>query len=184
MSAGLVDSHGAAIGETDAGRAEEGGRRAEGFATRPVLQGTLGMVAAGHYLASAIGLCVLEQGGNAIDAGVAAGIAVNVLKPQSNGIGGEVPILIHHAASGESFAVNGQGWAPRRATIGWFRERGISLIPADGFLPATVPAAFGSWCAALERFGTASIEDVLGPSVELAESGFPLYATLRSEAHV
>ena len=180
MSAGLVDSHGAAIGETDAGRAEEGGRRAEGFATRPVLHGTLGMVAAGHYLASAIGLRLLEQGGNAIDAGVAAGIAVNVLKPQSNGIGGEVPILIHHAASGESFAVNGQGWAPRRATIGWFREHGISLIPADGFLPATVPAAFGSWCAALERFGTASIEDVLGPSVELCESGFPLYATLRN----
>src|SRR5688500_13056723 len=109
MSAGLVDSHGAAIGETDAGRAEEGGRRAEGFATRPVLQGTLGMVAAGHYLASAIGLRVLEQGGNAIDAGVAAGIAMALLKPQENGLGGEAPILIHLAGDGRSVAVNGQG---------------------------------------------------------------------------
>src|SRR5688500_14250847 len=182
MSAGVVDSHGAAIGETEP--APAGTRRAEGFATRPVLQGTLGMVAAGHYLAAAIGLRLLEHGGNAVDAGVAAGIALAVPQPQRNGIGGEVPILIRRAALGETFAVNGQGWAPRRATIDWFRERGIALIPADGFLPATVPAAFGSWCAALERFGTATIEDVLGPSVELAESGFPLYATLRSEAHV
>jgi len=154
MSAGLVDSHGAAIGETDSGPSSTDSRRVEGFATRPVLQGTLGMVAAGHYLAAAIGLRLLERGGNAIDAGVAAGIALSVLKPQSNGIGGEVPILIDHASSGQTVAINGQGWAPRLATIDWFQERDISLIPADGFLPATVPAAFGRWCTALERFVT------------------------------
>ncbi|HEX2036523.1 MAG TPA: gamma-glutamyltransferase family protein [Chloroflexota bacterium] len=170
-----VDSHGAEIGEVGLQRPA---RARGGFATRPVLQGTLGMVAAGHYLASAIGLRLLEQGGNAVDAGVAAGLALAVLKPQSNGIGGEVPILIHLATGGRTVAINGQGWAPQRATIGWFRERQLTLIPGDGFLPATVPAAFGSWCTALLRFGTASLTDVLGPAVELASGGFPVYGAL------
>src|SRR5689334_19174261 len=105
-----LDAHGSAIGE--AGIAP--------FATRPVLQGTLGMVAAGHYLAAAIGLSVLERGGNAVDAGVAAGFAVSLLKPQSVGIGGEAPMLIHLAETARSVAINGQGWAPREATIDWF----------------------------------------------------------------
>src|SRR5438552_15546008 len=96
-----TDAHGSAVGET----------RPVPFATRPVLQGTFGMVAAGHYLAAAIGLSLLEQGKNAIDAGVAAGFALSLLKPQSVGIGGEVPILIN--ANGKTHVVNGQGWAPR-----------------------------------------------------------------------
>src|SRR5438067_3177189 len=165
-----VDAHGTSVGET----------RPIPFATRPVLQGTLGMVAAGHYLAAAIGLSLLEKGGNAVDAGVAAGFAVALLKPQSVGIGGEAPILIHRADQHRTVAINGQGWAPRAATIDWFRSRGISLIPSDGFLPATVPAQFASWCTALLHFGTASLADVLGPAVDLAEGGFPMYAALHS----
>lgn len=178
-----VDSHGAAIGEVGLADGAQHVRRTATFATRPVLKGTLGMVAAGHYLASAIGLRLLEQGGNAVDAGVAAGLALALLKPQSNGIGGEVPILVHVAgrqgAEDRNVAINGQGWAPRGATIGWFRAQGISVIPGDGFLPATVPGAFGSWCAALQQFGTASLADVLGPAVDVAESGFPIYGALR-----
>src|SRR5712692_7557912 len=92
-----TDAHGSAVGET----------RPVSFATRPVLQGTLGMVAAGHYLAAAIGLRLLEAGGNAVDAGVAAGFALALLKPQSVGIGGEGPILIHLAQSGRSIAITG-----------------------------------------------------------------------------
>lgn len=165
-----TDAHGSAVGES----------RPVPFATRPVLQGSLGMVAAGHYLAAAIGLSLLEKGGNAVDAGVAAGFALALLKPQSVGIGGEVPILIHLGRQGRSVAINGQGWAPRAATIDWFRSHGIKLIPSDGFLPATVPAQFGSWCTALLQFGTASLADVLGPAVELAENGFPVYTALRN----
>jgi gamma-glutamyltranspeptidase/glutathione hydrolase len=165
-----TDAHGTAIGET----------RPVPFATRPVLQGTLGMVAAGHYLAAAIGLSILEKGGNAVDAGVAAGFAVALLKPQSVGIGGEVPILIHLADQRRSVAINGQGWAPRAATIDWFRRHAIRLIPSDGFLPATVPAQFASWCTALQRFGTCSLADVLGPVVDLAQGGFPVYTALRN----
>src|SRR5437868_6818475 len=107
----MVDAHG--------GGPEGMGKRAQGqgFATRPVLQGTFGMVAAGHYLASAIGLRVLEQGGNAVDAGIAAGLALALLKPQSVRLRGDVPILIHLAQSGRSMAINGAGCAPRAATI-------------------------------------------------------------------
>jgi gamma-glutamyltranspeptidase/glutathione hydrolase len=123
---------------------------------------------------------VLEAGGNAVDAGVATGFALSLLKPQSVGIGGEVPILIHLAEQQRSVAVNGQGWAPRAATIDWFRAQGISLIPSDGFLPATVPAQFASWCTALQHFGTKSLADVLGPTVDLAEDGFPVYAAMRN----
>jgi gamma-glutamyltranspeptidase/glutathione hydrolase len=165
-----TDAHGSAIGES----------RPVPFATRPVLQGTLGMVAAGHYLAAAIGLSILERGGNAVDAGVAAGFAVSLLKPQSVGIGGEVPILIHLADQQRSVAINGQGWAPRAATIAWFRKHNVDLIPSDGFLPATVPAQFAAWCTALEHFGTLSLSDVLGPAVDLAEGGFPVYTAMRN----
>jgi gamma-glutamyltranspeptidase/glutathione hydrolase len=138
------------------------------------------MVAAGHYLAAAAGLRLLDQGGNAVDAGVAAGFALAVLKPQENGLGGEAPLLVHLAGEGRNVAINGQGWAPRRATIEWFRGQGMRAVPPDGFLPATVPGAFGSWCAALLRFGTATLPDVLAPAVELAEEGFPLDAALRA----
>ncbi|MGH2369360.1 MAG: gamma-glutamyltransferase, partial [Chloroflexota bacterium] len=183
-------THGAGVNEVGpaaapGGAGDQAGLASQsGFATRPVLQGTLGMVAAGHYLAGAIGLRLLEQGGNAVDAGVAAGLAMALLKPQENGLGGEAPILIHLAGEGHheqrSVAINGQGWAPKAATIGWFRQHNISLIPPDGLLPATVPGAFGSWCAALQRFGTMPLADVLGPAVELAEGGFPLYRALQA----
>ncbi|MDE2931852.1 MAG: gamma-glutamyltransferase family protein [Chloroflexota bacterium] len=150
------------------------------FTTRPVITGTFGVVTTGHYLATSIGMRVLEAGGNAIDAGVAAGFALNMLKPHSNGIGGESPILIHSArADGPRIvAVNGQGMAPKRATIEWFRSQNIDLIPGDGFLPATVSGAFGAWVTSLLRFGRLSLKETLGPVVDLARDGFPMYAEL------
>ena len=150
------------------------------FTTRPVIMGTFGVVTTGHYLATAIGMRVLESGGNAIDAGVASGFALNLLKPHANGIGGEAPILIHRAAADgpQVVAVNGQGIAPKRATIAWFREQNIDLIPGDGFLPATVPGAFGAWVTALLRYGSLSLKETLGPVVDMARGGFPMYAEL------
>ena len=151
-----------------------------GFTTRPVIMGTHGVVTTGHYLATAIGMRVLDQGGNAIDAGVAAGFALNMLKPQSNGIGGESPILIHRDGGDgpQVAAINGQGIAPKRATIEWFRSQNIDLIPGDGFLPATVPGAFGAWVTSLLRYGRLSLKETLGPVVDLARDGFPMYAEL------
>ena len=150
------------------------------FTTRPVFMGRHGVVTAGHYLAAAAGMRMFEKGGNAIDAGVAAGLALNVLEPQSNGIGGEVPILIYSARQKRVYAINGQGYAPKAATIAWFRSRGIEIIPGDGFLPATVPGAFGSWTTALQQFGRLQFKEVLEPTIELTGEGFPVYPGLHS----
>ena len=150
------------------------------FTTRPNIMGTHGVVASGHYLASVIGLDILRRGGNAVDAGVAMGFALSALEPHSYGIGGEAPILIYSAKEKHVYAIKGQGYAPLKATIGWFRRNKIRLIPGDGFLPATVPGAFDAWITALLSFGTLSLKDVLEPTVHLHEAGFPVYERLRS----
>lgn len=149
------------------------------FTTRPVIRGTRGVIATGHYLATEAGVHILRSGGNAIDAGVAAGFCLHILEPHQNGVGGEAPILIYSADRGKPFSINGHGTAPRRATIAWFREQGIDLIPGNGFLPATVPAAFDSWITALREFGTMSLAEVLAPALDLAENGFSMYSGLR-----
>jgi gamma-glutamyltranspeptidase/glutathione hydrolase len=151
----------------------------EGFTTRPVITGRKGVVTAGHYLAAAAGMEILRAGGNAIDAGVAMGFCLAVLEPHLNGIGGESPILIHHARSGRTVAVSGQGTAPKAATLQLFRERGITLIPGDGLLPATVPSQVSNWITALDEFGTLPLAAVLPPAIDLAREGFAMYHGLR-----
>jgi gamma-glutamyltranspeptidase/glutathione hydrolase len=149
------------------------------FTTRPVYMGRHGVVASGHYLAARAGQRMFDRGGNAIDAAVASGFALNLLEPHNNGLGGEVPILVWTAKEGGPFSISGQGFAGKAETVEWFRKANIDLIPGDGFLPATVPAMFGSWAYALLRFGTLTLKDVLGPAIELAESGFAIYPGLR-----
>ncbi len=148
------------------------------FTTRPVVMGTHGAVTSGHYLSSLIGVNILQQGGTAIDAGVAMGFASTVLEPYLLGIGGEVPILIYSADLEQVISINGQGFAPQDATIDWFLENKIDLIPGDGFLPATVPGAVDGWITALTEFGSMTLESVLNPSIKLATAGFPMYAQL------
>src|SRR6185295_13505127 len=92
------------------------------FTTRPVFYGRRGVVASGHYLGARAGQLMFDKGGNAIDAAVASGFALNVLEPQSCGIGGEVPILVYLAARGQVHSVSGQGWIGQAATIDWFRK--------------------------------------------------------------
>ena len=106
------------------------------FTTRPELSGTFGMVASTHWLASAAGMAVLERGGNAFDAAVAAGLALQVVEPHLNGPGGEVPILLW---DGQARVICGQGPAPSGATIEAYRERGLELVPGKGRLAACVP---------------------------------------------
>jgi gamma-glutamyltranspeptidase/glutathione hydrolase len=153
-------------------------RATDGFTTRPVIAGRHGVVCAGHYLAASAGLHILRRGGNAIDAAVAMGFCSAVLEPHLNGVGGESPILIHHAKSKRVVAVNGQGTAPQAATIEWFRSEGIDLIPGDGLLAATVPSQVDNWITALAQFGTLSLEAVLSPAIEMARDGFPMYRAL------
>jgi gamma-glutamyltranspeptidase/glutathione hydrolase len=152
----------------------------DGFTTRPVYMGTHGIICSGHYLAARAGQRMFDKGGNAIDAAVASGYALNLLEPQSNGLGGEVPILVYSAKEKKPFAISGQGFIGEKATVDWFRKAGIDMIPGDGFLPACVPAAFGSWATALMRFGTLTLKDVLEPVIDYAASGFPVYPGLRN----
>lgn len=155
------------------------GAGSDTITTRPVIMGTHGMVTSGHYLASRIGLSVLEDGGNAVDAGVAMGFALSVLEPYIYGIGGEVPILIYLAKEKKVLALSGQGPAPRNATIELFKGMGIDTIPGDGLLASCVPDAVSTWITALERFGTVDLARVLAPAWDLARNGFPMYGRLR-----
>src|SRR4249920_1835675 len=99
------------------------------FTTRPELAGTFGMVASTHWLASGTGMSVLERGGNAFDAAVAAGLVLQVVEPHLNGPGGDVPAIIHSAERDEVLVVCGQGPAPAAATIEHFGGLGLDLIP-------------------------------------------------------
>jgi gamma-glutamyltranspeptidase / glutathione hydrolase len=144
------------------------------FTTRPELAGTFGMVASTHWLASASGLAVLEQGGNAFDAAVAAGLVLQVVEPHLNGLGGEVPVIAHHADRGETFVLCGQGTAPAAATPEVFGRLGLDLIPGSGLLAACVPGAFGAWMLLLREYGTLRLRDVLGYAIDYAQSGYPV----------
>ncbi|MFI7634438.1 gamma-glutamyltransferase family protein [Nonomuraea sp. NPDC049400] len=132
------------------------------------------MVASTHWLASATGMGVLERGGNAFDAAVAAGFVLQVAEPHLNGPGGEVPILLWSEAEQKVSAVCGQGVAPAAATIERFTELGLDIVPGTGLLAATVPGAFGGWMLMLERWGTWSLADVLAPAIHYAEHGVPV----------
>jgi gamma-glutamyltranspeptidase/glutathione hydrolase len=144
------------------------------FTTRPQLAGTFGMVASTHWLASAAGMAVLEQGGNAFDAAVATGLVLQVVEPHLNGPGGEVPVIGYHAGEREVFVLNGQGPAPRAATLEHFRGLGLDLVPGSGLLPACVPAAFGTWMLLLAARGSMRLGDVMRYAIGYARDGYPL----------
>jgi gamma-glutamyltranspeptidase/glutathione hydrolase len=147
------------------------------FTTRPELVGTFGMVAATHWLASAAGMRILEAGGNAFDAAVAAGFTLQVVEPHLNGPAGEVPILFAHAG-GPVRVIAGQGPAPAAATIDAFAGLGLDLVPGTGSLAACVPGAFDAWLRLLAEHGTARLADVLAPALSYAEDGFPVVASI------
>src|SRR5438105_8547638 len=148
------------------------------FSTRPELRRTFGMVASTPWLASAAGMAVLEHGGNAFDAAVAAGFTLQVVEPHLNGPGGDLPVIFYDGTSDDVHVLCGQGTAPRSATIDAFRDRGLALIPGTGLLPAVVPGAFGGWLLLLERFGTWRLADVLEFAIGFAEDGFPVIPSI------
>lgn len=144
------------------------------FTTRPELTGTLGMVTSTHWLSAQSGMAVLERGGNAFDAAVAAAFVLQVVQPEQNGPGGEVPILAHHAATESTFVVNGQGPSPAALTGEALRSLGVDFVPQDGLLPACVPAMFGTLTLLLEQYGTMRLRDVLDYAIGYAHHGFPM----------
>jgi gamma-glutamyltranspeptidase/glutathione hydrolase len=145
-----------------------------------VIRGRRAVVTSGHYLATAAGFRVIEQGGNAFDAAAAMAFCLLLMEPQRNGLGGEVPILLYSASEQRVVAVSGQGFSPAALTIEYCREQGLDLIPGDGFVPACVPAMVGTWALVLARYGTRTFGQVLAPAIELAEQGFAVYESMQA----
>jgi gamma-glutamyltranspeptidase/glutathione hydrolase len=144
------------------------------FTTRPELRGTFGMVSSTHWLASAAGMAVLEQGGNAFDAAVGAGLTLQVVEPHLNGPGGDLPALVWPASRGEPLVLCAQGVAPAAATIEHYRdELGLQLVPGTGLLAAVVPGAFDGWMLLLRDHGTLPLRDVFRFAIGYAEDGYP-----------
>jgi gamma-glutamyltranspeptidase/glutathione hydrolase len=144
------------------------------FTTRPEIRGTFGVVASTHWLASAVGMSVLEKGGNAFDAAAAAGFTLQVVEPSTNGPLGEAPMLVWSEADRRCDMICGQGVAPAAATIGKYRDLGLDLIPGTGMLAAAVPAAFGAWMRLLRDHGTMPLGEIMGPAISYAEHGYPM----------
>jgi gamma-glutamyltranspeptidase/glutathione hydrolase len=146
----------------------------ESFTSRPELCGTWGAVASTHWIASAVGMRLLEAGGNAFDAAASAGFVLQIVEPHLNGPGGDVPIIVAPRGCSEPTIICGQGPSPAAASIERLRGLDLDLIPGTGLLACCVPGAFGAWLTMLRDYGTASLRDVLEPAVFYANSGHPI----------
>ena len=144
------------------------------FTTRPELLGRFGVVTSTHWIATAVGMSMLEKGGNAFDAAVATGFALQVIEPHLNGPGGDMPALVYSAATGRVEVICGQGPAPAGASIEHYRAEGLDIIPGDGLLATVIPGAFDGWMLMLRDYGTLSLRTVLEPAIYYAAQGHPV----------
>ena len=145
------------------------------FTTRPEIDGTFGVVTTTHWIATAVGMSVLEKGGNAFDAAVATAFTLQVVEPHLNGPGGDVPVILYDVRKGKPEVICGQGPAPAGATIKLYRdELGLDLVPGTGLLAACVPGMFETWMLLLRDYGTMRLADVLAPAISYARDGYPL----------
>ena len=149
-----------------------------GKAARTLVMGTKGVISAGHPLASLAGLKIMQQGGNAVDAAVAAGFVLAVVKHEACGLGGDLFSLVHMKDEGKVRALNASGPAPGNATIEAFRKRGLNAVPTSGPLSISVPGAVDGWLELHRRYGTVDLPEICADAVTLARDGFPLYLDL------
>ncbi|QDC10282.1 gamma-glutamyltransferase family protein [Oceanicola sp. D3] len=148
------------------------------FTTRPELQGTFGVCASTHWIATAVGMKMLEAGGNAFDAAVAMGFTLNVVEPHLNGPLGDMPALIWPAGAQAPSVICGQGPAPAGATLAKYRAEGLELIPGAGLLATVIPGAFDAWMVMLLEHGTMPLREVLEPAIHYAAEGHPMLASV------
>src|SRR2546421_931987 len=142
-----------------------------------------GMVTCANYLATQAGLQTLTQGGNAIDAAIAANAAMTVVYPSTCSAGGDVFMLIWHAGTQRLYALNGSGRAPQGMTPELFASKGLKQIPERGPLTINVPGAVDGWFEAMERFGTLAPEAIFAPAIAFAEDGMPVTSKLSEWLH-
>ena len=143
------------------------------FTTRPEITGNFGVVTTTHWIASAVGMSILEKNGNAFDAAVATGFTLQVVEPHLNGPGGEVPLILA-PYNKDPIVICGQGVAPEAASLKTFNDMNLNIVPGSGLLPAVVPGAFDAWMLLLLNFGTMTLREVLEPAISIAIKGYPL----------
>jgi gamma-glutamyltranspeptidase/glutathione hydrolase len=144
------------------------------FTTRPEIAGTFGVATSTHWIASAVGMKILEAGGNAFDAAAAMGFALHVVEPHLNGPLGDMPALIRPAGAEAPTMICGQGPTPAGATIAHYRAEGLEMIPGSGLLATVIPGAFDAWMLMLRDHGRLALRDVLAPAIHYAEYGHPV----------
>ncbi|WP_029870866.1 gamma-glutamyltransferase family protein [Rhizobium leguminosarum] len=144
------------------------------FTTRPEILGTFGVVTSTHWIASAVGMSILERGGNAFDAAVATGFVLQIVEPHLCGPGGDLPAVIYSKKKDKVEVICAQGPAPAGATIEHYTAEGLSLIPGDGLLATVIPGSFDGWMLMLRDYGSMSVRDVLEPAIYYAEHGHPM----------
>ncbi len=144
------------------------------FTTRPEIDGTFGVVTSTHWIATAVGMAMLERGGNAFDAACATAFTLQVVEPHLNGPGGDVPVILFDVHKGRPEVICGQGPAPAGAIIAHYRSLGLDMMPGTGLLAACVPGMFDTWMMLLRDYGTMRLADVLAPAIFYASEGHPL----------
>jgi len=133
-----------------------------------------GIVAAPQFLASQAGAHILEEGGNAVDAAIAANAVMGVVQPYVNGMGGDLFALYYEAKTGKLYGLNSSGWTPKALTIEYLKARNIDHLDPIGVHTIDVPGCVAGWDALRRRFGTLPFDKLLAPAVSYAETGFPL----------
>ena len=145
---------------------------------QPTIPGTRYMVSAGHFLATQAGFDILEAGGNAVDAGVAAGMALGIVHSDMVQFAGVAPIMIYLKERDEVLTISGLGWWPKAASIDRFVQDFGGSVPL-GLLRTVLPAAPDAWITALQRYGTMSFGDVAAASIRYARDGFSMHYVMR-----
>ena len=144
------------------------------FATRSEVISQNGMVATSHPLASQIGIDILKEGGNAIDAAIAANAALGLMEPTGNGIGGDLFAIVWIEKEKKLYGLNASGRSPENLTLEYFKENNFKSIPAYGPLPVSVPGCVDGWFELHNKFGKIKMRDILNPTIKYAEDGFPV----------
>lgn len=144
------------------------------FATRSEVIAQHGMAATSQPLATQVALDILKQGGNAIDAAIAANAVLGLVEPTGNGIGGDLFAIIWDAKTEKLYGLNASGRSPYNLTLDYFKKNGYTSIPAYGPLPVSVPGAVDGWFEMHKKFGTMDMQTILKPAIDYANNGFPV----------
>lgn len=144
------------------------------FATRSEVIAQHGMACTSQPLATQAALDILKQGGNAVDAAIAANAVLGLVEPTGNGIGGDLFAIVWDSETEKLYGLNASGRSPKSLTLDWFKNEGYNRIPAYGPLPVSVPGCVDGWFELHNKFGNLSMKNILNPAIKYAEEGFPL----------